>query len=68
MTFLELNDEELSKLEGGIVASAVCTIVSGVCYVGAGIAAWTGHNKAAAGLTIAGGACDVAAGVTMLLP
>lgn len=68
MQLLELDKSQLEELNGGIAIAAVCVIASGVCYAGAGIAAWTGHDKVAAGFTIVGGCCDIAAGVTMLLP
>lgn len=68
MYFFELNEYDLEEVEGGLAVSAICAIASGVCYVGAGIAGLTGHNKVAAGLTIVGGCCDMAAGVAMLLP
>lgn len=66
--YIELNENQLEEVDGGVAVSAVCAIASGVCYVGAGVAALTGHDKVAAGLTIAGGVCDIAAGVAMILP
>jgi len=68
MNFMELREDELTVVDGGVAVSAVCAIASGVCYIGAGVAAWTGHSKVAAGLTVAGGVCDIAAGVAMILP
>lgn len=68
MKFKDLGYDEIYEVDGGIVVSAICAIASGICYMGAGVASWTGHNKVSAGLTIAGGTCDVAAGIAMLLP
>ncbi|MCR5619246.1 MAG: hypothetical protein K6F65_04035 [Lachnospiraceae bacterium] len=68
MDFVELNKNELELTDGGVAASAVLVIISGVCYIGAGISALCGNKKLAAGFTVVGGCCDVAAGVCMLLP
>ncbi len=66
MNFVELSNNELEYTDGGVAVSAVLVIISGVCYVGAGISALCGNKKLAAGLTIVGGCCDIAAGVCML--
>ena len=68
--FCEMSLDEEVLIEGGStkVAAGICTIGAGVCFVVSGIAAWTGHDKVAAGAGIVGGLCGTAAGVLALIP
>ena len=68
MSFVELNENQLFEIDGGIAASAVLAIAGGACYMVSGIASFCGNRKVAGWASIAGGTCEVAAGVCLLLP
>lgn len=68
MNFIELNENQLMDIDGGIAASAVLAIAGGACYLVSGIATLCGSRTVAGWASIAGGTCEVAAGVCLLLP
>lgn len=68
MIFVELNENQLLEIDGGIAASAVFAIAGGACYLVSGIASLCGSRQVAGWASIAGGTCEVAAGVCLLLP
>ncbi len=68
MNFVELNENQLFDVDGGIAVSTILGIAGGACYVVSGIATLCGNSKVAGWASIAGGTCEVAAGVCLLLP